>query len=99
MYRLCGTLFPVKRNPKKWRKMFNRPDQQWKAYAMSKLAMALLATWLKSNGISAVTIDPGCVRTGMADSAGLGRRIRQILGGVLGNLMISPVGNKNNSLI
>ena len=74
--------------------MFNRPDQQWKAYAMSKLAMALLATWLKSNGISAVTIDPGCVRTGMADSAGLGRRIRQILGGVLSNLMISPVGNK-----
>ena len=79
--------------------MFNRPDQQWKAYAMSKLAMALLATWLKSNGISAVTIDPGCVRTGMADSAGLGRRIRQILGGVLSNLMISPVENKNNSLI
>lgn len=58
---------------------------------MSKLAMAMLAASLNEiPGVSAVTINPGTVRTGMADAVGLSGKTRRNMR-FLRNIMLEPV--------
>jgi NAD(P)-dependent dehydrogenase (short-subunit alcohol dehydrogenase family) len=47
--------------------MFDCPQRQWKAYAMSKWGTAMLAVALNrmEKNVSAISIHPGVVQTGM----------------------------------
>lgn len=58
--------------------MFNKnKNNQWRAYAMSKFATALLACSLnKIEGVKAVSVHPGAVRTGMSDKVSPKLRVK-----------------------
>ena len=99
MHRLCGTpIFPIKRNRAEWSEMFNINKEsnkgrkaQWKSYAFSKLATAMLAVQLnRVSGVRAVAINPGSVRTRMTDSVGISSNLRNKLN-FLSRFTLSPV--------
>ncbi|KAL3123464.1 hypothetical protein niasHT_004636 [Heterodera trifolii] len=70
LYRFCGKIIPVKKDPSQWGPMFEGA-RRWKAYALSKFAMALLAQHLNTReGVKAFTVHPGTVKTQMAEAVG-----------------------------
>lgn len=79
--------------------MLNNPESnQWKAYAMSKFATALLASNLnKLEGVEAVAVHPGAVKTGMTDKINPKLRIKlnfirkHLLSAVNNNLIIIKI--------
>lgn len=76
--------------------MLNNPESnQWKAYSMSKFATALLASNLnKLEGVEAVAVHPGAVKTEMTDKINSKLRIKlnfiqkHLLSAVNNNLII-----------
>lgn len=53
-------MFSVKKDDEKWMKMFECHKSQWKSYAMSKFATAMMAMNLnKVENVTAVTVHPG----------------------------------------
>ena len=85
-----GNLYAVEKNPAEecWEKMF-REAKRWKAYALSKFAVTLLAQHLnEQKGVRAVAVHPGNVRTQMADAVGK-PKMRKFLF-FLKNILIEP---------
>ncbi|KAH7721890.1 Retinol dehydrogenase 12 [Aphelenchoides avenae] len=73
MHRLCGSVFPIN-----FEKFECSKRNQWRSYASSKFATAVMALNLnKLHNVTAVTVHPGAVRTNMTNN--ISNRTRKYL--------------------